>query len=34
MSPFDYVVNDTIDECLPRNENEDKEFGQIGYRNE
>jgi hypothetical protein len=34
MSPFDYAVNETIDECLPGNENEDKEFGQIGYRNE
>lgn len=34
MSPFEYAVNDTIDEGMPEHENESKVFGHFGYDNE
>jgi len=34
MSPFEYAVNDTIDEGIPEHEDESKVFGRFGYDNE
>lgn len=34
MSPFEYAINDTIDEGMPEREDESKVFGHFGYDNE
>ncbi|KAI4906421.1 hypothetical protein J4E90_010640 [Alternaria incomplexa] len=34
MSPFEYAINDIIDEGMPEREDESKVFGHFGYDND